>query len=114
MSVALAKMLRAVQIFRALDAGMPLRLVAVFVAVSEEGGLGVTELARRLQIPSGSTSRAVAALSDRHWIKGKTGLGLLSTTQIGQMKRVDLTAKGRALAESLAAVLEDRKEKTNK
>lgn len=114
MSVALAKMLRAVQVFRALDGGMPIRLVSVFVAAAEEEGWTVGELAKHLRLPTAAVSRAIAALSDRHWIKGKAGLGLLSTTQIGRMKRVDLTPKGRVLAESLAAVLEDRKERDSK
>lgn len=109
MSTTLVRILRAVQLFRALDGGMPIRLVGVFVAVAEDEGGTVGELAERLRLPTASASRAIAALSDRHWIKGKPGLGLVNTTRIGCMTKVDLTPKGRALVENLEAVW-DRKE----
>ena len=97
----LVKADRILQTFRAIDSGMPVRVAVLFLTVAEEEGMTVTELAIRLRLPTASTSRAIAALSDRHWIKDKIGLGLVNTTRIGRTTRVDLTPKGRALVENL-------------
>ena len=97
------------------DATIQIQVVATLLEVADNEGMSVTDIARKVGSALSSTSRNLAALSDRHWQKTKSGqpkpgLGLVELRidpMNSRSKQVFLTSKGKQL---LNEALENRKE----
>lgn len=92
---------------------LPIRHLEVFLYVYTRGEVSVLQMAAELDLPASAASRALSALSTemkrstRGLIPG--GHGLLEKTRDVANQRlvlVTLTAKGKAVAEKLQAILE--------
>lgn len=103
----LGKLQEAIEVLRKLDAEMPAQTAVTFLIVAQEPGISMAELTDRLKIAQSSTSRNVAYLSEWRAYK-KPGHNLVEAFENPQDRRakvVDLTSKGKKLADTLAAVL---------
>lgn len=91
---------QAIALFRDLDPEIPATTIILFLAVAEAPEpIGMVDLQNNLGLPSSTTSRNVAYLSETHRL-GKSGLGLIERYEDLHNRRaklVRLTAKGRAL-----------------
>lgn len=107
----LVRLARVLEEFRALDPDMPIQYALSFLTVVEEEGLSLRDLSARLGIAQSSASRNVAALGEWHSFR-KPGLHLVEAREDPRERRrkiVTLTAKGRALAARLDAMMAGRR-----
>ena len=98
----------AIEVFRKLDAEMPAQTMLTFLLVARNPGINVGKLVERLGIAQSSTSRNVAYLSKwRAYLEeGHDLIEAVEDPRDRRTKTVDLTAKGRRLAEKLARTLD--------
>ncbi|OQW34885.1 MAG: hypothetical protein A4E20_01525 [Nitrospira sp. SG-bin2] len=71
MSKELKRFSTALSAMRVLDDNIPAQTIAVFLAIAQEEGISVSELATKCGLTSSSATRNVAALSDLHWLKSQ-------------------------------------------
>lgn len=109
MKKAYIKGLRMLEEFRKLDPDMPTQLAATFLTIANEEGVTMKTIGDRLGISQSSCSRHVSILSKRYSID-KLGHDLVYAIEDPAERRrkiVFLTPKGKRVAESLLAILED-------
>ena len=97
----------AIKVFRELDAEMPAQTILTFLLVAQNPGIKVGELVTRLDIAQSSTSRNVAYLSKWRAFE-EEGHDLIEAVEDPKDRRtkvVNLTAKGKRLAEKVARVV---------
>lgn len=93
--------------FRELEGEMPIQQILVLTYVALNEGKTQRELQDALNMPSSTTSRNIAALSEVHRL-GKPGLGLVTWVDHPTDRRsklLQLTPKGRAFASKVVAAL---------
>jgi len=108
--IALDRLIEVLETFRALDPDMPIQYALSFLTLARHEGLSMRELADRLGIAQSSASRNVAALSEWQSFR-RPGHDLVRAEEDPRERRrkiVRLTAKGRALADRLAALVAGR------
>ncbi|MEQ8964530.1 MAG: winged helix DNA-binding protein [Azospirillaceae bacterium] len=108
--VALDRLIEVLETFRALDPDMPIQYALSFLTLARHEGLSMRELSDRLGIAQSSASRNVAALSEWQSFR-RPGHDLVRAEEDPRERRrkiVRLTAKGRALADRLAALIAGR------
>ena len=97
----------AIEAFRELDQEMPAQTILTFLLVAQNPGIKVGELVERLGIAQSSTSRNVAYLSKWRAFEeeGHDLIEAVEDPRDRRTKTVNLTAKGKRLAEKLARVI---------
>lgn len=86
---------------------LPLQTLRVFIDIALHPGTHMSAVAGRLRLGKSSASRNISALTDHTWL-GHAGPGLVSEIgdpHEGRIRRLHLTARGRAMAARLAVVL---------
>jgi len=109
------RLMHILEIFRELDPDMPIQYALSFLTLARNPGLSIRDLADRLGVAQSSASRNVAALSAWHSFR-KPGHDLVVAQEDPRERRrkvVTLTAKGEALLERIAAVLERGRDNGN-
>lgn len=108
----LGKISRVISLMQTVDETMPLQTLAYFLEVAKEpDGINHSTAYKRAGIESSSSgTRNMRALADRHWIKLKPGLGLLSYEedyQDSRRKIIRLQPKGRKIVKEIIAIMAD-------
>lgn len=101
---ALTGLSSALEAFRSHREDPPLFLLAVFLAVAQRKAVSATQISKDVRLSQSATSRNIIALGRGK--AGEPGLGLVVQEIDPHNPRahvIKLTAKGRALAEQLAA-----------
>lgn len=96
-----------VAMFRDMDSEIPLTTVAVFLAVVQNEGMTMKDMAKMLNISQSSCSRNVAYLAQYHRLN-KPGLGLLVTQEDPMERRrkvVQLTRRGKSFVDKLNSMI---------
>jgi DNA-binding MarR family transcriptional regulator len=94
-----------------IDRDSPITIALVFSRVAAAGPSGIFQatVQKELRLTAASMTRAVQTLSDLHYTKAKPGLGLISRemdfARDGRTHVLQLTAKGRELAQSLISTV---------
>ena len=108
--MSLKKFQQAMNVLRMLDPNMPMATVSAFVEICQHDDIEMKDLQERADLSYSSLSRAVASLSDKHWIKksNKEGLGRIETFESEEDRRrklVRLTQKGRSMKSTIEELL---------
>ncbi|WP_201272627.1 MarR family winged helix-turn-helix transcriptional regulator [Sinorhizobium medicae] len=101
------RLISIVEEFRKLDPEMQAQTILLFLLVVARPGITMKELAQNTELSSASISRNIAALGETHR-GGQPGHNLLRAYEDPldrRTKRVELTAKGRAVCSSLITAL---------
>lgn len=100
----LRRLFRVAESLRDMDSDMPVVQMSVLFHVAMNEGVTQREICAALSLPTSTTSRSVASLSEVHRL-GKPGLGLISwydDPEDRRTKRLVLTPKGRTFIERIS------------
>lgn len=98
-----------------IDNEFPLQYAVCLSEIALEEGLSLTVLAERADMPLSTVSRVITALS-KHSDRG-VSYGLVKVTispEERRKKRINLTAKGRAIINGISDIIQDMNKGQNK
>lgn len=97
-----------IETFRMIEPEIPSQVIAVFALIAQRGEMQTREIGLATGLSPAAANRAVATLSDQHWIKAKPGLRLIEVRvdpEDRRQRRVRLGARGHHLAHRIDAIL---------
>ncbi|MBD9511939.1 winged helix-turn-helix transcriptional regulator [Ensifer sp. ENS10] len=101
------RLISIIEEFRKLDPEIQAQTITLFLLVVARPGITMKELVQQTGLASSSVSRNISALGERHR-NGEPGHGLVRAYEDPQdrrTKRVDVTAQGRRVYETLITIL---------
>lgn len=103
----LKNLAQSIELIRVMDSETSVQGLAIFLAISQNDGIGFGTLADQLNIAQSALSRQISSLGERGR-RDKPGLGLVvreGDPQDYRRKVVRLTAKGRRVRDQMLAQL---------
>lgn len=110
--LAVMRMARALDLFRAMDNTMPSQVISVFLEIAASpDGIETRLLPERVGLTQASVSRAIHYLAETNWKdRRKPGLHLIVrriNPEDARQRIAALTLKGRSLAQQIESILGD-------